>query len=85
MSGVERFVVSDSESAGSESADEEATDETRSMSDGDGVDAIEGFTGVFEGFFDDRVDRLNVATSGDFWDDATVLGMDINLGHDNIR
>ena len=54
------------------------------MSDGDGVDRIESFAGVLEGFFDNGINCLDVTTGGDFWDDATVLGVDVDLRHNNI-
>ena len=48
MSWVERFVVDDGEGAGGKSAGEQGADEARGMSDGDGVDIVNGEVGVFE-------------------------------------
>ena len=55
------------------------------MSDGNSVNAVDSFAGVFEGFVDDWINGFNMGTGGDFWDDAAVFGMDVDLGYDNIR
>ena len=43
---IQRFVMNNSESAGSEGTNKERTDETRSVSDGDGVDIIPSTVGL---------------------------------------
>lgn len=84
VSRIERLVVKDGEGAGGKGADEEAADEARSMSDGDSVDAVDSFIGVTERLFDDWIDGLDMAAGGNFWDDAAVFGVDIDLRHNNI-
>ena len=46
MNCVEGFVVKDSEGAGGEGADEEATEEAGGVGDGDAVDVVPGGFGV---------------------------------------
>ena len=82
---IQRFMMNDSEGAGGESADEQRTDQAGCVGDGDGVDVVPGAISVRQGFFDDRVDNFQVAAGGDFWDDAAVFSMDIDLGIDHIR
>ncbi len=82
---VKRLIVNDSEGAGGESADEQRADQAGRVGDGDGVDIIPSTIGIRQSFFDDRVDNFQVAASGDFWDDAAVFGMDVDLGIDHIR
>ena len=81
---VKRFVMKDGKSAGGEGADKEATDEAWGMSDGDSVYVVDSKIGVFEGLIDDRIDGFNVRASGNFWDNAAVFGVDIDLRHNNI-
>lgn len=82
---VERLIVNDGESAGGESADEQRADQARRVGDGDGVDIVPGAISVRQGFFDDRVNDLQMAAGGDFRDDAAVFGVDVDLGIDHIR
>ncbi len=82
---VKRFVVNNSEGAGGEGADKQRADQAGRVGDGDGVDVVPGAIGIRQSFFDDRVDNFQVAASGDFWDDAAVFGMDVDLGIDHIR
>ena len=81
---VKRFVVNDGEGAGGEGADEQRADQAGRVGDGDGVDVVPGAISVRQGFFDDRVDNFQVAAGGDFWDDAAVFGVDVDLGIDHI-
>ena len=85
MGRVERLVVKDGESAGGKGADEKTSDETRSMSDGNGVNIVNGEIGVIERFFNDGIDGFDVAAGGNFRDDAAIFGMDVDLRDDNIR
>lgn len=54
------------------------------MSDRNGIDAVNGFAGFGEGLFDDGIDGLNVTASGDFGNNATIFGVNVDLRHDNI-
>ena len=85
VDGVEGFVVKDSEGAGSEGADEEATEEAGGVGDGDGVDVSPGDLGVVHGLVDDGEDCLEVASGGDFGDDAAVGFEDVDLRDDDVR
>ena len=82
---VERLIANDSEGAGGEGADEQRADQAGRVGDGDGVDVVPGAISVRQGFFDDRVNDLQMAAGGDFRDDAAVFGMDVDLGIDHIR
>ena len=82
---VKRFVVNDGEGAGGESTDEQRADQAGRVGDGDGVDVVPGAISVRQGFFDDRVNNLQMAAGGDFRDDAAVFGVDVDLGIDHIR
>ena len=55
------------------------------MGDGDGVEVFDGELGVGEGLIDDWIDGLDVGACGDFWDDAAVCGMDVDLGNNDVR
>ena len=82
---VKRLIVNDGEGASSESADEQRADQAGRIGDGDGVDIVPGAICVRQGFFDDRVNNFQVAAGGNFWDNAAVFGMDVDLGIDHIR
>lgn len=91
VNGVEGLIVQDGEGAGGESADEEGAEEAGGVGDGEGVDfvpvvlAMFGEAGVGEGLVDDRKDSLEVGTSGDFGNNATVAFKEVDLGNDGIR
>ena len=85
MSWIEWFVVDDGQRASGESADKEGTDEARCVGYGDSVDVVNGKVGVFERFIDDGLDGFDMGASGDFRNDASVFGMDIDLRDDNVR
>jgi hypothetical protein len=85
MSRVERFIVNNSKSAGGQGASEEGTDKAWGVSNGDGVDVINGKISVFEGLIKNRLDGFDMRACGDFGDDAAIFGMDIYLGDDDVR
>ena len=85
MGRIEGLVVEDCERAGGEGADEETANEAWGMSDGDSIDAVDSFAGISKSLFNDRINGFDVAAGGNFWNDATVFGVDIDLRHDNIR
>ena len=82
---VERLIVNDGEGAGGERADEQRADQAGRVGDSDGVDIIPGAAGIRQSLFNDRVNNLQMAAGGNFWDDAAVFGMDVDLGIDHIR
>jgi len=82
---VERLIMNDGEGAGGESADEQRADQAGRVGNGDGVDIIPGAAGIRQSLFNDRVDNFQVAAGGNFWDNAAVFGMDVDLGIDHIR
>ena len=84
VDGVERLVPKDGEHTGGKGADEERAEEAGGVGDGDVVDVVAGEVGVGEGFVDDGEDGLEVGAGGDFGDDATVGGENIDLGDDDI-
>ena len=84
VDGVEGFVVEDGEGAGGESADEEATEETWGVGDGDVSDVVPSDSGACECLVDDGEDCLEVAASGDFGDDAAVGFENVDLRDDDV-
>ena len=82
---VKRLIVNDGEGAGGKSADEQRADQTGRVGNSDGVDVVPCAIGIRQSFFDDRVNNLQMAAGGNFWDDAAVFGMDVDLGIDHIR
>lgn len=55
------------------------------MGDGDSIDVFNVEFSVAEGLMNDRKNSLDVATGGDFRNHATVGGVDIDLGNDDVR
>ena len=55
------------------------------MGNGDGVDVFDVELGITEGLVNDGKNSLDVATGGNFWNNAAVGGVDIDLGNDDIR
>ena len=55
------------------------------MSDGDGVDVVDSEAGIFESFIKDGLDSFDMRAGGDFWDDATVFGVNIYLRNNDVR
>ena len=55
------------------------------MSDGDGINIVDGEVGVFESFIEDWLDGFDMRAGGNFGNDATIFGMDIDLGDDDVR
>ena len=76
---VERLIVNDGEGAGGEGADEQRADQAGRISDSDGVDVVPGAISIRQGFFDDRVNDLQMAAGSDFRDDSAVLGVNVDL------
>ena len=79
MGGVEGFVVEEGEGAGGEGADEERTVQTWGMSDRYGV-----VVGVFGGLVNHGEDSFDVGAGGYLGDDATVEGVEVDLGNDDV-
>lgn len=84
MDSVEGFIPEDGESAGSKSADEKRPDETRGMSDGNGVNIGSGDASVAKGLVDDGEDGFEVGAGGDFGDDASVSSKNVDLRDNDI-
>lgn len=82
---VKRLVVNDGEGAGGESTDEQRADQAGRVGNGDGVDIVPGAISIRQGFFDDRVNDLQMAAGGNLRDDAAVFSVDVDLGIDHIR
>ena len=60
---VKRLIVNDGEGAGGESADEQRADQAGRVGNGDGVDIVPSAICVRQGFFDDRVNNLQMPSS----------------------
>ena len=84
MNSVERFVPEDGESTGSKCANEERTKQARGIGDGDIVNIIFSEMSVVEGFVNDGEDSFKMGTSGNFGDNATIGGEDVDLGDDDV-
>ncbi len=81
---VERNVVKDGGSAGGESANEEGTDEAWRVGDGDSVNILPIKFGIRKSLMKDGIDGFDVRAGGDFWNNASVSSMDIDLRDDDI-
>lgn len=55
------------------------------MSYGDGVEVFDAKLSIVEGLMDDGLDGFDVGAGGDLGNDATVSGMDVDLGNYYIR
>lgn len=84
MDGVKGLMPEDGEYAGGKGADEERTEETRSVGNGDVIDVVLSEVGVGEGLVDDGKDGFEMGTGGDFGDYTTISGENINLRNDDI-
>lgn len=84
VSGVKGFVVENGEGAGGESADKEGAEEAWSVGDGDSVDIVPGAVCIFQSLIDNRENSFEMRAGGDFWDDASVFGKNIDLGDNDI-
>lgn len=84
MNSVERFVPEDGESTGSKCANEERTKQARGIGDGDIVNIIFSEMSVVEGFVNDGEDSFKMGTSGNFGNNATIGGEDVDLGDDDV-
>ena len=76
--------MKDGKSAGCEGTNQKGTKEAWSMGDCDGVDVIPGTGCIFQGFINNGEDRFEMGTGGNFRDDASIFGKNINLGDDDI-
>lgn len=81
---MQRLIMNDGESAGSEGADEEGADEPGGVGDGDGIDVVPGACCIGKRFMDDGVDDLQMTAGGNLWDNTAIFGMDVDLGVDDI-
>ena len=70
--GGEAFGISES--------DEERGGEAGATGGGEGIDLLEGDSGVDERLFDQGADALGMIPAGDFRDHASVLSVDLDLG-----
>ena len=84
MGRVKRNVVKNGGSAGGEGADKKGADEAWGMSDGNGVNVGPIELSVSEGLVKDGVDGFDMGASGDFGNNATVGGMNIDLRDDDV-
>lgn len=84
VDGIEGFMPEDGEHAGGKGADEEGAEEAGGVGDSDVVDAVFGEMSVGKGLVDDGKDGFKVGAGGDFGDDATVGGEDVDLRDDDI-
>lgn len=84
MGRVKRNVMQNGGSAGSEGADKKGADEAWGMSDGNGVNVGPIELSVSEGLVKDGVDGFDMRASGDFGNNATVGGMNIDLRNDDV-
>ena len=76
---VKRLIVNDGEGTGGERTDEQRADQAGRVGDGDGVDIVPGAISIRQSFVDDWADDFQVATGGNFWNDTTVFGVDVDL------
>ncbi len=84
VGGIEGFIVKDGKSAGCEGANQKGTKEAWSMSDSDGVYIIPGAGCIFQSFINNREDRFEMGAGGNFRDDTSIFGKNINLGNDDV-
>ena len=54
------------------------------MSDGDSIDVFNVEFCVTKGLINDGIDGLDMTASSDFWNNATVGRMNVNLGYDDV-
>ena len=64
---------------------EQGTDQPRTDGDGNAVEAPEPDTGLVERAFEQRIQRLDVRSSGDLGDDAAVALVEMLLPGDQVR
>ena len=86
VDGEEGFLPGEGVGLGGSGADEEATDEAGAVGDGDAIELGGGVgdIGDLEGFFDDGGEGFEVGAGGDFGDDAAELGVEVDLGGDDV-
>lgn len=84
VDGVKGFMPENGEHAGGQGADEEGTQETRGVGNGNVIDIVLSEMGVGESLVDDGKDGFEMGTGGDFGDYATISGENINLRNDDI-
>jgi len=74
---------SETERLGIGDADKKRTNETWAGSDGDGLEIGERDAGLLQSLFDYRNDGAQVFARGELGNNATVFGVDIELGGDD--
>lgn len=79
IDGDERLAEGEGECLGAGEPDEERADEPRAVANGDGVELVEGDSGVGESAADGREEALGVGAGGDFGDDAVILRVQVVL------
>lgn len=84
MDGVKRLVPENGESASGECADEKRTEQAGSVGDGDVVDIVFREVSARKGLMNDGEDGFEMGTGGDFGNDATVSGENVNLRNDDV-
>lgn len=84
VNGVKGFVPENGEHAGGQGADEEGTQETRGVGNGNVIDIVLSEMSVGESLMDDGKDGFEMGTGGDFGDYTTISGKNINLRNDDI-
>ena len=76
--------MEDGEGTGGEGADEQGADKAGGIGDGNGVDIVPGAVCVGQCLVDNGVDDFDMAPGRDLWYDTAVLGVDVDLGVDDI-
>lgn len=84
VDGIERFLPEDGEHSGSESADQKGTEEAGGVSNSDTIDVVFGQVGVIEGFVNYGEDSFEMGAGGDFRNDTTIGGENIDLGDNDV-
>ncbi len=82
---IKRLIVDDGDGAGGQSANEKRADETGRVRDGNCVDVINVKFSLVYGLVNNGQNGLDMAARGDFGDNASVGGMDVDLRNDDIR
>ena len=81
--GDERLAQREGESFAVGEANEQGADEARALSDGDGVEIVQGDVGLVDGFADDRHDLAEMFARREFGDHAAVFAVNFDLGRDH--
>ena len=81
--GEERLAQREGESFAVGEANEQGADEARALSDGDGVEIVQGDVRLVDGFADDWDDLAEMFAGGKFGDDPAVFAVNFDLGRDH--